>query len=534
MNIYLAFFLFALGFILSYIIYRMRLRYVANTLKKHLDSGEKTAETVDSTGNTHHVPGEFLPLVQQLETTITKSHLNRNLEKKLEILDEQNNQLKTSLGYMKVVNELGQKVTSSLNLDEVFYHLYSTINSMMDAAIFELGIYFQLENKWKIMSCEAGVLNKGDLPADYHNHMAEWSLANHKEIILDDAETNFGRYVFEPQKASNGKWVQSILCFPMFVSDRDIGVITVISFRKNAFESYHAEMIRSLLPYTSVAIENALVYQELKTTQAHLIHNEKMAFLGQLTAGIAHEIQNPLNFITNFSDVSLELIEEIGQTQVAEERKEIMDTLHHNLSKVVQHSKRADGIVKGMLLHSRAGSGEKEMADVNKIVEDFLNLSLHGMRAKDSEFNCHIELDLDHHLPGITIFPQDLGRVLLNLYNNAFYSMNEKKSKLMAIRNEDEIKSSVTQEEFVPKLTVITSRRKNFLSVQIRDNGMGVHKEILDRIFQPFFTTKPTGEGTGLGLSLSYDIIKKGHDGEISVDSEQGKWAEFRILLPLG
>ncbi|MFN8144978.1 MAG: ATP-binding protein [Bacteroidia bacterium] len=508
----------------------MRMRIIANHLKTRLDYKINAGSSELPNSAENKLPREFEVVANQLDKKLAQSQEQESLEHKINVLDDQNTKLKTSLGYTKVVNELGQKVTSSLNLDEVFYHLYSTINSMMDAAIFELGIYFQLENKWKIMSCEAGVVNKTDLPPSYHNHMAEWSLSNHKEIILDDAETNFARYVFEPLKASNGKMVQSILCFPMYVSDRDIGVITVISFRKNAFESYHAEMIRSLLPYTTVAIENALVYQELKTTQAQLIHNEKMAFLGELTAGIAHEIQNPLNFVTNFSDVSLELIDEIYHTPEPHEQKEILDTLHQNLSKVVQHSKRADGIVKGMLLHSRAGSGLKQLSDVNKIVEEFLNLSLHGMRAKDNEFNCHIELDLDHTLPGISLFPQDLGRVLINLYNNAFYAMNEKKNKL---KTNSTAGDSDKHQPYEPKLTLITSLRKNNISIQVKDNGPGIKKDILGRIFQPFFTTKPTGEGTGLGLSLSYDIIKKGHAGELTVESEYGNWTEFRILLPL-
>ncbi len=262
-------------------------------------------------------------------------------------------------------------------------------------------------------------------------------------------------------------------------------------------------------------------YAKLKSTQAQLVQAEKMASLGELTAGIAHEIQNPLNFVNNFSEVSKELLEEMkdelekGNT---EDAKQIANDLIQNLEKINHHGKRADGIVKGMLQHSRSSSGQKEMTDINALCDEYLRLSYHGLRAKDKSFNAKFETSLDYSIEKINVMPQEIGRVILNLINNAFYAVSEKRK--------------LGIEGYEPTVTVSTKKESRKVIISVKDNGKGIPQNIIDKIFQPFFTTKPTGEGTGLGLSLSYDIITKGHSGELKVETKENEGTTFIIILP--
>jgi two-component system, NtrC family, sensor kinase len=260
-------------------------------------------------------------------------------------------------------------------------------------------------------------------------------------------------------------------------------------------------------------------FSELKTTQAQLIQSEKMASLGELTAGIAHEIQNPLNFVNNFSEVSNELIGEMvdevekGNT---DEVKSIAKDVQQNLEKILHHGKRADTIVKGMLLHSRISSGQKEPTDINALADEYLRLAYHGLRAKDKSFNATLKTDYDESIGKINIIPQDMGRVILNLITNAFYVVDEKK------------RSGI--ENYEPTVSISTKKINGNVEIKVKDNGNGIPKNILDKVFQPFFTTKPTGQGTGLGLSLSYDIVKA-HGGELKVETKEGQGSEFTINL---
>lgn len=259
---------------------------------------------------------------------------------------------------------------------------------------------------------------------------------------------------------------------------------------------------------------------ELKNTQSQLVQSEKMASLGELTAGIAHEIQNPLNFVNNFSEVSNELldemIEEVSQGNY-EEVKAIADNVKQNLEKIYHHGKRADSIVKGMLQHSRSSSGQKEPTDINVLADEYLRLAFHGLRAKDKSFNAGFKTDLDESIGKIEVVPQDFGRVLVNLLNNAFYAVNEKKKR--------------EKSSYEPMVTLSTKNLNDRIEVRVTDNGNGIHRDVLEKIFQPFFTTKPTGQGTGLGLSLSYDIIKA-HGGELKVETKEGEGSVFIIHLP--
>ncbi len=263
---------------------------------------------------------------------------------------------------------------------------------------------------------------------------------------------------------------------------------------------------------------------ELQSTQSQLIQSEKMASLGELTAGIAHEIQNPLNFVNNFSEVSTELIDEMNEEIEKgnmEDVKEISSDLKQNLEKINHHGKRAGDIVKGMLQHSRTSSGVKETTDINALADEYLRLAYHGLRAKNKSFNAIMNTDFDETIGTINIIPQDIGRVILNLITNAFYAVDEKKKSTSAKASED---------SYEPGVSVLTKKEGDKVLISVKDNGNGIPEQVLDKIFQPFFTTKPTGQGTGLGLSLSYDIVKA-HGGELKVETKEGKGSEFNILL---
>jgi two-component system NtrC family sensor kinase len=297
-------------------------------------------------------------------------------------------------------------------------------------------------------------------------------------------------------------------------------VILTIQWRN----SKHKRKANEILQQQKQKVENTLA--ELKSTQAQLIQSEKMASLGELTAGIAHEIQNPLNFVNNFSEVNKEMLaemkDEIDKGNYGEV-KIIANDIADNEEKINHHGKRADAIVKGMLQHSRAGTGVKEPIEINALCDEYLRLSYHGLRAKDKNFNADLKTNFDETIGKINIVPQDIGRVLLNLYNNAFYVVNAR--------------YKAEGERFKPLVSVSTQSISSpsgvgGVEIKVSDNGSGIPQNTVDKIFQPFFTTKPTGQGTGLGLSLSYDIVKA-HAGEIRVETKEGAGTTFIIQLPV-
>ena len=291
-------------------------------------------------------------------------------------------------------------------------------------------------------------------------------------------------------------------------------IIAAIQYRSNK----HKQRANALLQQQKEKVETTLL--ELKSTQAQLIQSEKMASLGELTAGIAHEIQNPLNFVNNFSDVNKELLAEMKDEMDKgnlDDARSIANDVIENEEKINHHGKRADGIVKGMLQHSRTSSGQKESMDVNALADEYLRLAYHGLRAKDKSFNAEIKSDLDPSIGKINIVPQEIGRVLLNLINNAFYAVNEK--------------AKLGTPNYEPRVIVSTKKLDGKVVITVKDNGNGISSKVLDKIFQPFFTTKPAGQGTGLGLSLAYDIIRA-HGGDIKVETKEGEGSEFTIYLP--
>jgi len=279
------------------------------------------------------------------------------------------------------------------------------------------------------------------------------------------------------------------------------------------------EQKRKAVEETNDALQKSL--DDLKAAQTQLIQSEKMASLGELTAGIAHEIQNPLNFVNNFSEVSTELVDEMNEEIEKgnlDDAKQIAQDLKQNLEKINHHGKRAGEIVKGMLQHSRTSSGQKELTDINALADEYLRLAYHGFRAKDKTFNSAMKTDYDESIGLLKIIPQDIGRVVLNLITNAFYVVNEKKKLNTA--------------GYEPVVSVSTKKADDHIEIKVADNGNGIPQTVLDKIFQPFFTTKPTGQGTGLGLSLSYDIVKA-HGGKLKVETREEEGSTFTIVLPV-
>ena len=295
--------------------------------------------------------------------------------------------------------------------------------------------------------------------------------------------------------------------------------IQKINERKSELEALVAERTAEITQQKNELQETV---KELQATQAQLIQQEKLASLGELTAGIAHEIQNPLNFVNNFSEVSMELIDEMEEELSKGDTVEVMAIaadIKQNLEKIRHHGQRADGIVKGMLQHSRASSNVKEPTNINTLADEYFRLAYHGLRAKDKSFNAELVASLDPNLPVVNIVAQDVGRVLLNMFTNAFYATHQKQKD--------------AGPDFKPRVEIATSAKGKYMEIRVKDNGSGIPAAIKDKIMQPFFTTKPAGEGTGLGLSLSYDIIVKAHKGTININSKEGEGSEFVISLPV-
>jgi two-component system, NtrC family, sensor kinase len=364
------------------------------------------------------------------------------------------------------------------------------------------------------------------------------ALLEGKVIQIADVEQD-PEYTFIDAKRLDG--VRTILGVPMMREGKAIGVLALTRPEVRPFTNKQIELVSTFADQAAIAIENVRLFEsveartrelvrsleDLRAAQDRLIQTEKLASLGQLTAGIAHEIKNPLNFVNNFSTLSLDLVDELrelmGDSGVDDRRRagigELMAMLKGNLDKVSQHGRRADSIVKNMLLHSRQGLGEHRLANVNAIVEESLNLAYHGARAERQGFNITLEKSLDPEAGEVDLYPQEITRVLLNLISNGFYATIKRNAEMNEV-------------DYEPTLLASTRNLGDRVEIRIRDNGTGIPTEVKERIFVPFFTTKPPGEGTGLGLSLSHDIIVKQHAGTIDVDTKAGEFTEFRIVLP--
>jgi signal transduction histidine kinase/Flp pilus assembly protein TadD len=342
-----------------------------------------------------------------------------------------------------------------------------------------------------------------------------------RAAALQEASYGYTKKELEFQRKSiQQRW----LIFSAFATVFTLGIVLFISTRsrRKLNKVIHTLNERNLeIENQRSALEDTI--NKLQSTQAQLVHAEKMASLGELTAGVAHEIQNPLNFVNNFSEVTIELLDELLEEMESGNKQEtgiIANDMKQNLEKILLHGKRADAIVKSMLNHSRTSAGKKEPTDLNALCDEYLKLSYHGMRAKDKSFQSHFSTDLDASIGKMDIIPQEIGRVMLNLFNNAFYATSAKKAKNAA--------------GYEPMIKLATLKKGKTIQIIVEDNGPGVPASIMEKIFQPFFTTKPTGSGTGLGLSLSYDIITQVHGGKLNVESEEGQFTRFIIELPVG
>jgi two-component system, NtrC family, sensor kinase len=422
-----------------------------------------------------------------------------------------------------LISEKNNDFTTASDICADISALFIKLNKK-DSAIFYASKGFEYGQK---ASTKKGVMRSASLLAELYDSIQPVVALKFYKIAAAAKDSLFGvnniqiiqnlvaREEAKQKELADAKtaYRNKLRLFGLFTGLAVLLIIAVILYRNNR----HKQKVNLQLEEQKEALQNTL--SELKATQSQLIQSEKMASLGELTAGIAHEIQNPLNFVNNFSEVNTELIDELEQEANngnIDEIKAIAKDIKENEEKINHHGKRADAIVKNMLQHSRASSGKKEPTDINSLADEYLRLSYHGMRAKDKNFNAEIKTDFDNNIGKINIVPQDIGRVLLNLYNNAFYAVNEKAKQQL--------------NGYEPTISVSTKKTNNIIELTVKDNGNGVPQKIVDKIFQPFFTTKPTGEGTGLGLSLSYDIIKA-HGGEIKVETKEGEGATFIIIL---
>ena len=465
---------------------------------------------------------------QKQKANLLLQKQKQEIDKKAYELSVQKDELQQSYSNVESLSEIGRKITSSLSVETIISTVYDNVNALMDASVFGIGIYHDDTKKIEFPATyENGVALPAYSNSIYdENRFAGLSFISGKEIVMGNLEHEYQNYLQNLPAPKQGTQPVSLIYLPLKVKEKILGVITVQSFQKNAYSDYHLYMLRNIALYTAIALENAEAYKKLnqtvdslKLTQTQLVQSEKMASLGELTAGIAHEIQNPLNFVNNFSEVNTELIDELEEEANKGNLEQVISiarNVKENEAKIVHHGKRADAIVKGMLQHSRSSSGVKEPTDINELANEYLRLAYHGLRAKDKSFNAITRTDFDESISNINITPQDIGRVILNLITNAFYAVTEKKKQ--------------QQNNYEPTVSVSTKKEKNKVEIKVKDNGNGVPPKILDKIFQPFFTTKPTGQGTGLGLSLSYDIVKA-HGGELKVDTKEGEGSEFTILL---
>jgi two-component system, NtrC family, sensor kinase len=458
-------------------------------------------------------------------------------------LQERTAELTRSVAELQALEEVLRAVNSSLDLDTVLSTIIGRAAQLSQA---DEGTIYEYDEAEEIFVPKAAF------------GMTEERVAALRERRIRLGETNLGRAAVqrapvhvsgvrqEPSMSGEGELlhgIHAVLAVPLLRDEKVIGGLVIRRRTAGDFAPTISNLLQTFAGQSVLAIENARLFQEarrarataevaladLRRAQANLIQAEKMASLGQLTAGIAHEIKNPLNFVNNFAILSVELLSEL-KTTIAKaltslnddqraEAEEVLRMLTGNLEKITEHGRRADGIVKSMLEHSRGASGERRMVDVNTLADEALSLAYHGARAQNQSFNITLERDFGERLAPIEMNPQDMTRVLLNLISNGFYAASKR------ARSEE-------APNFEPVLKITTRDVGDAAEIRVRDNGTGIPAQDMDKLFQPFFTTKPTGEGTGLGLSLSYDIVVKQHGGTITVDSEAGNWTEFAIRLP--
>ncbi|MCP4605659.1 MAG: GAF domain-containing protein [Proteobacteria bacterium] len=456
-----------------------------------------------------------------LEKTVKER--TRVLKERTRVLKERTRVLEETQGQMEQLHEIGRDITSILDTDNIVAAVYDNINSMMDADMFAIGVYNDKEKRINMRGKEAGK----DLGEFYYElgdeRPAVYCFKNQEEIVSGDYPEEFPKYVSKRKETVRGVHSRSLVYLPLSTKGNRIGVLTAQSIqKKNAYTEYHLNVLRNMATYIAIALDNALRREQL-------MKQERLALLGTLAVGIAHETRNPLNFIINFAEGLVELVSELlgalgdmrGETQQKQALMEIGGTMEVVARKIIHHGNRIHGVVKNMLKHPRRDAVERRLTDVNALLEQAVRLAYHSMRAVDSSFNVTIIEDFDPGVGEVELVSQEVNSVFLNLTGNGFYALSKRTND--AIRN---------AEEYEPTLRVSTRKKDGFIEIKIRDNGTGIAEQHKERIFERFFTTKPTGEGAGLGLFISRRVIEGTHGGSIKFNSEYGKYTEFVVMLP--
>ena len=449
-------------------------------------------------------------------------------------LRQRTDELGRSVEELRALGEVSQAVNSTLELETVLSTIVANAAQLSGTEAGAIYVFDDRQREFRLRATYGmdreliDALARADMSVDEPN--ISLILAERDVIYVADLRDEASNEINDITVRAG---FRARLIAPLMRGEDVVGLLVVRRRAPGTFPQNTISLIKTFAAQSAMAIENARLFQnvdtslkELRTAQDRLVQTQKLASLGQLTAGIAHEIKNPLNFVNNFSSVSVEMIEELqeaidrmkGDAKTRAEITELTDTLRDNLKKIVQHGQRADSIVKNMLLHSREGSGENRPVDINAVVEEAVNLAYHGARAEKQGFNIKLERSLDPAAGQVDCFPQEIIRVLLNLISNGFYAATKREAQANG--------------GYEPTLTAATRSLGDRVEIRIRDNGTGVPPEVREKMFNPFFTTKPAGEGTGLGLSISHDIIVKQHSGLIEIDSEPGEYTDVRIVLP--
>lgn len=480
----------------------------------------KTEEALKEMGidaNSH------IPLRQQLElwkrstpeivTSVVSRHQVFGFDSKA--LVSRIEELEKMQGLPAWMIDLGKKITGSIDVDDIFRNLTITLQSLMDARLTLLGV---MQTRSGDFEWHCSAVNHSASLED----IGRRAYQGKEMVVIQDAETEYTKFQYVPLMLDEINPAGSVLATSLEVEGRLVGVLVLASPKKNSYTLEHQMALNLLTGFMAVALDNAQVYRRLKETQDQLIRQEKLASLGMLTAGIAHELQNPLNFVNNISKTGKMLVEELEEsTKNAESENswhEIMGDLKQSLEKIGQHGERASRIIVNMLDQSRQSDGTKVATDINHLVKEYAELAIQSIRGQKPGFNCHLDANLDQEIGKKMVYPQELARVLINLYNNALYAMEKRSNKQPHLN-------------YSPQLKIGTQAKENHFVIEVEDNGGGIPQEIKDKIFHPFFTTKPAGEGTGLGLSLCFDIIRM-HGGEMSLETGEGEWTRFNLIIP--
>ena len=463
------------------------------------------------------------------------ANLEQKVEQRTRELTERTEELGQSVGELQALGEVSQAVNSTLDLETVLSTIVAKAVQLSGTEAGAIYVFNEVQRELHLRATYGMDQELIDALARQRIGLDETTvaqaLAEGDPVQIADLKQQPSSAVYEIILHAG---FRAVLVAPLLRGEEVVGLLVVRRRTPGTFPQNTIDLIKTFAAQSAVAIENARLFknvqtslEDLRTTQDRLVQTQKLASLGQLTAGIAHEIKNPLNFVNNFSGVSVELIDELQEALVKAkaddktraEITELTDTLRDNLGKIVQHGRRANSIVKNMLLHSREGSGEHRPVDINALVEEAVNLAYHGARAEKQGFNITLERSLDAAAGQVDCFPQEITRVLLNLISNGFYAATKRKALAIS-------------DGYEPTLAAATKNLGDRVEISIRDNGTGIPPEVREKVFNPFFTTKPAGEGTGLGLSLSHDIIVKQHSGSIEVDTQPGEFTEFKIMLP--